>query len=36
MKKKKNNTRVITSSADGTKVEVTNIEGTNLAVWKKI
>lgn len=35
MKKKNENKKIITSSADGMKVEVTNIEGTKLAVWKK-
>lgn len=37
MKKKisKNaDTKTIVSSADGTKVEVTQIKGTKLAVWK--
>ena len=34
--KKGKKSRVITSSADGTKVQVTEIEGTKLAIWKKI
>lgn len=33
---KKKDKKIITSSADGTKMEITNIEGTRLAVWKKI
>lgn len=36
MKKKNESKKIITSSVDGTKVEITNIEGTGLAIWKGI
>ena len=33
---KKDKKKIVESSADGTRVEITPIEGTKLAVWKKI
>jgi len=34
MKRQKN--KIVVSSADGTKVEITNIKGTKLAIWKTL
>lgn len=33
---KNNKKKIVRSTADGTRVEITPIEGTKLAVWKKI
>ena len=33
---KKEKERIVTSSADGTRVKITPIKGTKLAVWTKI
>lgn len=32
--KKKEKERIIKSSADGTRIKITEIEGTKLAIWK--